>query len=95
MIESFKNLDKESLIEMILSKIRKVDLNHILKNRYQLNNKKINSKMSFYNIGVEIIMIGRPKDFLSSFKIDKNDIYQVEVMNNFSFFLQKNNSVWF
>ena len=97
-IESFKNLDKESLIEMILSKeVEKLNLNlHLKEIDDQLNNKKINSNNDrfFINIGARDHYDWQTlKDFLSSYlKIDKNDIYQVEVMNNFSFFSIKNNN---
>ena len=92
-IKSFKNIDKESLIELMLSKeFKKYDLNlHDKISDDQANNKKINTNNNdrfFINIGARDQYDWQTlKDFLLSYlKIEKNDIFQVEVMKNFSFF---------
>ena len=99
-IKNFRNIDKESLIELILSKeFEKHDLNlHVKNSNDHVNNKKLNSNNNdrfFINIGARDQYDWQTlKDFLRSYlKIDKNDISQVEVMKNFSFFsIKKNHS---
>ena len=97
-IKNFRNIDKESLIELILSKeFEKHDLNlHVKNSTDHVNNKKLNSNNNdrfFINIGARDQYDWQTlKDFLRSYlKIDKNDISQVEVMKNFSFFSVKKN----
>ena len=97
-IKNFRNIDKESLIELILSKeFEKHDLNlHVKNSNDHVNNKKLNSNNNdrfFINIGARDQYDWQTlKDFLRSYlKIDKNDISQVEVMKNFSFFSVKKN----
>ena len=92
-IKSFKNIDKELLIELMLSKeFKKYDLDlHVKNSDDQANNKKINTNNNdrfFINIGARDQYDWHTlKDFLLSYlKIEKNDIFQVEVMKNFSFF---------
>ena len=94
---SFNEINGGS-IEIILSKeVEKLNLNlHLKEIDDQVNNKKFNSNNDrfFINIGARDHYNWQTlKDFLSSYlKIDKNDIFQVEVMKNFSFFSIKNNN---
>ena len=104
-VEAFKDIDKETLIELILSReFKNFDFNPKLKDlkekigvvrgntKRDRTDNKINSSPNrdrfFINVGTRDQYERHSlKDFLHSYlKLDPNDIFQVEVMKNFSFF---------
>ena len=102
-IESLKDIDKETLIELILShEFKNFDFNPKLNDSRERNveqrinfdrsDKKINAPQDkdrfFINVGARDQYEWQTlKDFLRSFlKLGQDDVFQVEVMKNFSFF---------
>ena len=102
-IESLKDIDKETLIELILShEFKNFDFNPKLNDSRERNveqrvnfdrsDKKINAPQDkdrfFINVGARDQYEWQTlKDFLRSFlKLGQEDVFQVEVMKNFSFF---------
>tara|TARA_A100001011_G_scaffold300893_1_gene314342 strand:- start:1250 stop:2938 length:1689 start_codon:yes stop_codon:yes gene_type:complete len=104
-VEAFKDIDKETLIVLILSReFKNFDFNPKLKDlkekigvvrgntKRDRTDNKINSSPNrdrfFINVGTRDQYERHSlKDFLHSYlKLDPNDIFQVEVMKNFSFF---------
>ena len=102
-IESLKDIDKETLIELILSnEFKNFDFNPKLNDSRERNveqrvnfdrsDRKINAPQDkdrfFINVGARDQYEWQTlKDFLRSFlKLGQEDVFQVEVMKNFSFF---------
>ena len=102
-IESLKDIDKETLIELMLSyEFKNFDFNPKLNDSKERNveqrinfdrsDKKINAPHDkdrfFINVGARDQYEWQTlKDFLRSFlKLGQDDVFQVEVMKNFSFF---------
>ena len=102
-IESLKDIDKETLIELMLSyEFKNFDFNPKLNDSRERNveqrinfdrsDKKINAPQDkdrfFINVGARDQYEWQTlKDFLRSFlKLGQDDVFQVEVMKNFSFF---------
>lgn len=102
-IESLKDIDKETLIELMLSyEFKNFDFNPKLNDSKERNveqrinfdrsDKKINAPHDkdrfFINVGARDQYEWHTlKDFLRSFlKLGQDDVFQVEVMKNFSFF---------
>ena len=102
-IESLKDIDKETLIELMLSyEFKNFDFNPKLNDSRERNveqrinfdrsDKKINAPHDkdrfFINVGARDQYEWQTlKDFLRSFlKLGQDDVFQVEVMKNFSFF---------
>ena len=102
-IESLKDIDKETLIELILShEFKNFDFNPKLNDSRERNveqrvnfdrsDRKINAPQDkdrfFINVGARDQYEWQTlKDFLRSFlKLGQDDVFQVEVMKNFSFF---------
>ena len=102
-IESLKDIDKETLIELMLSyEFKNFDFNPKLNDSKERNveqrinfdrsDKKINAPhdkdLFFINVGARDQYEWQTlKDFLRSFlKLGQDDVFQVEVMKNFSFF---------
>ena len=102
-IESLKDIDKETLIELMLSyEFKNFDFNPKLNDSKERNveqrinfdrsDKKINAPQDkdrfFINVGARDQYEWQTlKDFLRSFlKLGQDDVFQVEVMKNFSFF---------
>ena len=102
-IESLKDIDKETLIELMLSyEFKNFDFNPKLNDSRERNaeqkinfdrsEKKINAPQDkdrfFINVGARDQYEWQTlKDFLRSFlKLGQEDVFQVEVMKNFSFF---------
>tara|TARA_Y100000389_G_scaffold136029_1_gene133559 strand:+ start:5132 stop:6808 length:1677 start_codon:yes stop_codon:yes gene_type:complete len=102
-IESLKDIDKETLIELMLSyEFKNFDFNPKLNDYKERNveqrinfdrsDKKINAPHDkdrfFINVGARDQYEWQTlKDFLRSFlKLGQDDVFQVEVMKNFSFF---------
>ena len=108
-IESLKDIDKETLIELILShEFKNFDFDPKLNDSRERNveqrvnfdrsDRKINAPQDkdrfFINVGARDQYEWQTlKDFLRSFlKLGQEDVFQVEVMKNFSFFsTHKNN----
>ena len=102
-IESLKDIDKETLIELMLShEFKNFDFNPKLNDSRKRNveqrinfdrsDRKINAPQDkdrfFINVGARDQYEWQTlKDFLRSFlKLGQEDVFQVEVMKNFSFF---------
>ena len=102
-IESLKDIDKETLIELMLSyEFKNFDFNPKINDYKERNveqrinfdrsDKKINAPHDkdrfFINVGARDQYEWQTlKDFLRSFlKLGQDDVFQVEVMKNFSFF---------
>ena len=102
-IESLKDIDKETLIELMLSyEFKNFDFNPKSNNSRERNveqrinfdrsDRKINAPQDkdrfFINVGARDQYEWHTlKDFLRSFlKLGQEDVFQVEVMKNFSFF---------
>ena len=102
-IESLKDIDKETLIELMLSyEFKNFDFNPKSNNSRERNveqrinfdrsDRKINAPQDkdrfFINVGARDQYEWHTlKDFLRSFlKLGQDDVFQVEVMKNFSFF---------
>ena len=102
-IESLKDIDKETLIELMLSyEFKNFDFNPKLNDSRERNveqrvnfdrsDRKINAPQDkdrfFINVGARDQYEWQTlKDFLRSFlKLGQEDVFQVEVMKNFSFF---------
>ena len=102
-IESLKDIDKETLIELMLSyEFKNFDFNPKSNNSRERNveqrinfdrsDRKINAPQDkdrfFINVGARDQYEWQTlKDFLRSFlKLGQEDVFQVEVMKNFSFF---------
>ena len=107
-IESLKDIDKETLIELMLSyEFKNFDFNPKLNDSRERNveqrinfdrsDKKINAPQDkdrfFINVGARDQYEWQTlKDFLRSFlKLGQDDVFQVEVMKNFSFFSTNKN----
>ena len=102
-IESLKDIDKETLIELMLSyEFKNFDFNPKINDSRERNverganfdrsDRKINAPQDkdrfFINVGARDQYEWQTlKDFLRSFlKLGQDDVFQVEVMKNFSFF---------